>query len=161
MTRVLFDASSISAHMTQFLRFHLLTIVFVCFVLALTGCEARTAIHGQTVDDAELNQIEPGVTTRAGVIEILGRPSFEGAFDSDKIYYLNDVMVEPAAGRKRMTKRTLIVFVFGTNNVVVDIEVRDETSGQVIANLEKKTVTPGDNFTLADQLFSTLRRRQK
>ena len=82
MTRGLFDALSISAPMTQFLRHRLLTIIFVCFGLALAGCDARTAIHGQTVDDAELNQIEPGVTTRAGVIEILGRPSFEGAFDS-------------------------------------------------------------------------------
>lgn len=161
MTRVLFDASSISVHMIQFLRHRLLAIVFICFGLVLTGCEVRTTIHGQTVDDAELNQIKPGVTTRAGVVEILGRPSFEGAFDSGKIYYLNDVMVEPAAGRKHMTKRTLIVFVFDTNNVVIDVEVRDETSGQVIANLEKKTPTPGDNFTLAEQLFSTLRRRSK
>ena len=121
--------------------------------------EARTAVHGQTVDNAELNQIELGVTTRADVIEILGRPSFEGAFDSGKIYYLNDFMIEPAGGNKRMTKRTLIVFVFDANNVVKDVEVRDETSGKIIANLDKKTPTPGDNFTLAEQLFSTLRRR--
>ena len=40
-----------------------------------------------------------------------------------------------------------------------DVEVRDETSGHVIANLDKKTPTPGDNFTLAEQLFSTIRRR--
>ena len=164
MTRGLFDALSISAlsisaPMIQFLRHRLLTIILVCFGLALAGCEARTAIHGQTVDDAELNQIEPGVTTRAGVIEILGRPSFEGAFNSGKIYYLNDFMVEPAAGRKRMTKRTMIVFVFDANNVVSDVEVRDETSGKIIANLDKKTPTPGDNFTIAEQLFSTLRRR--
>ena len=58
-----------------------------------------------------------------------------------------------------MTKRTLIVFVFDANNVVSDVEVRDETSGKIIANLDKKTPTPGDNFTIAEQLFSTLRRR--
>ena len=159
MTRGLFDASSISTPMTQFLRHRLLKIIFVCFGLALAACEARTAVHGQAVDNAELNQIELGITTRAGVIEILGRPSFEGAFDSGKIYYLNDFMIEPAAGNKRMTKRTLIVFVFDANSIVSDVEVRDETSGQVIGNLDKKTPTPGDNFTLAEQLFSTLRRR--
>ena len=159
MTRGLFDASSISAPITQFVRHRLLKIISVCFSLALAGCEARTTVHGQAVDDAELNQIELGVTTRSNVIEILGRPSFEGAFASGKIYYLKDFMIEPAGGNKRMTKRTLIVFVFDANNIVSDVEVRDETSGQVIANLDKKTPTPGDNFTLAEQLFSTIRRR--
>ena len=48
---------------------------------------------------------------------------------------------------------------FDANSIVSDVEVRDETSGQVIGNLDKKTPTPGDNFTLAEQLFSTLRRR--
>ena len=121
--------------------------------------DARVSSHGQVIDEAELNEIEPGVTNRAGVIALLGRPSFEGAFESGKIYYLNDVMIEPAAGRKRTTTRTLVVFIFDDSNVVEDIEVRDESTGQVIANLDKKTPTPGDNYTLAEQLFSTLRRR--
>ena len=156
MTRGLFDASLLSASL---LTRRLLAMIMISFGLVLAGCEARTSIHGQTVDDSELNQIKLGVTTRASVITILGRPSFEGAFDSGKIYYLNDIMVEPAAGRKRTSERTLIVFAFDKAGVVRDIEVRDESSGQVIAHLDEKTPTPGDTYTVAEQLFSTLRRR--
>ena len=156
MARGLFDASS-HGRLSMFHRLTVLAIMM--FGIVLGGCDARVSSHGQVIDEAELNEIEPGVTNRAGVIALLGRPSFEGAFESGKIYYLNDVMIEPAAGRKRTTTRTLVVFIFDDSNVVEDIEVRDESTGQVIANLDKKTPTPGDNYTLAEQLFSTLRRR--
>jgi outer membrane protein assembly factor BamE (lipoprotein component of BamABCDE complex) len=156
MARGLFDASS---HCGLSL-FHRLSVIAVMMLgIVLGGCDARISSHGQVIDEAELNEIEPGVTTRAGVIALLGRPSFEGVFESGKVYYLNDIMLEPAAGRKRTTTRTLVVFIFDNNNLVKDIEVRDESTGQVVASLDKKTPTPGDNYTLTEQLFSTLRRR--
>ena len=97
MARGLFDASS---HCGLSL-FHRLSVIAVMMLgIVLGGCDARISSHGQVIDEAELNEIEPGVTTRAGVIALLGRPSFEGAFESGKVYYLNDIMLEPAAGRR-------------------------------------------------------------
>ena len=153
MTRCLFDA----LRGRRGLRTALLAGVIS---LSLTGCEATIAPHGHAVDATELDQIVPGQTSLVDLTAILGKPSFEGAFDSGKIYYLSEVMVEPPGGRKRASTRTLIVISL-EDDIVRDIEVRDETSGNTIAYLDERSPTPGDNFGVTEQIFSTLRRKPR
>ena len=153
MTRCLFDALP----GRRGLRTALLAGVIS---LSLAGCEATIAPHGHAVDATELDQIVPGQTSLVDLTAILGKPSFEGAFDSGKIYYLSEVMVEPPGGRKRASTRTLIVISL-EDDIVRDIEVRDETSGKTIAYLDERSPTPGDNFGVTEQIFSTLRRKPR
>ena len=153
MTRCLFDALP----GRQGLRTALLAAVMS---LSLAGCEATIAPHGHAVDATELDQIVPGQTSLVDLTAILGKPSFEGAFDSGKIYYLSEVMVEPPGGRKHASTRTLIVISL-EDDIVKDIEVRDETSGNTIAYLDERSPTPGDNFGITEQIFSTLRRKPR
>ena len=153
MTRCLFDALP----GRRGLRSALLAGVIS---LSLVGCEATIAPHGHAVDATELDQIVPGQTSLVDLTAILGKPSFEGAFDSGKIYYLSEVMVEPPGGRKRASTRTLIVISL-EDDIVRDIEVRDETSGNTIAYLDERSPTPGDNFGVTEQIFSTLRRKPR
>ena len=153
MTRCLFDALP----GRRGLRTALLAGVIS---LSLAGCEATIAPHGHAVDATELDQIVPGQTSLVDLTAILGKPSFEGAFDSGKIYYLSEVMVEPPGGRKRASTRTLIVISL-EDDIVRDIEVRDETNGNTIAYLDERSPTPGDNFGVTEQIFSTLRRKPR
>ena len=153
MTRCLFDALP----GRRGLRTALLAGVIS---LSLAGCEATIAPHGHAVDATELDQIVPGQTSLVDLTAILGKPSFEGAFDSGKIYYLSEVMVEPPGGHKRASTRTLIVISL-EDDIVRDIEVRDETSGNTIAYLDERSPTPGDNFGVTEQIFSTLRRKPR
>ena len=153
MTRCLFDALP----GRRGLRTALLAGVIS---LSLAGCEATIAPHGHAVDATELDQIVPGQTSLVDLTAILGKPSFEGAFDSGKIYYLSEVMVEPPGGRKRASTRTLIVISL-EDDIVRDIEVRDQTSGNTIAYLDERSPTPGDNFGVTEQIFSTLRRKPR
>lgn len=153
MTRCLFDALP----GRRGLRTALLAGVIS---LSLAGCEATIAPHGHAVDATELDQIVPGQTSLVDLTAILGKPSFEGAFDSGKIYYLSEVMVEPPGGRKRASTRTLIVISL-EDDIVRDIEVRDETSGNTIAYLDERSPTPGDNFGVTEQIVSTLRRKPR
>ncbi|MEC7050170.1 MAG: outer membrane protein assembly factor BamE [Pseudomonadota bacterium] len=153
MTRCLFDALP----GRRGLRTALLAGVIS---LSLAGCEATIAPHGHAVDATELDQIVPGQTSLVDLTAILGKPSFEGAFDSGKIYYLSEIMVEPPGGRNRASTRTLIVISL-EDDIVRDIEVRDETSGNTIAYLDERSPTPGDNFGVTEQIFSTLRRKPR
>ena len=153
MTRCLFDALP----GRRGLRTALLAGIIS---LSLAGCEATIAPHGHAVDATELDQIVPGQTSLVDLTAILGKPSFEGAFDSGKIYYLSEIMVEPPGGRNRASTRTLIVISL-EDDIVRDIEVRDETSGNTIAYLDERSPTPGDNFGVTEQIFSTLRRKPR
>ncbi len=153
MTRCLFDALPGRRGLRSALLAGLIS-------LSLVGCEATIAPHGHAVDATELDQIVPGQTSLVDLTAILGKPSFEGAFDSGKIYYLSEVMVEPPGGRKRASTRTLIVISL-EDDIVRDIEVRDETSGNTIAYLDERSPTPGDNFGVTEQIFSTLRRKPR
>ena len=154
MTRGLFDAFP---GMCQ-----LRTMLVVLFAgLALVGCESRIAPHGHGVDSTELDQIIPGETTLGDLRAMLGKPSFEGAFDSGKVYYLSEVMIEPPGGRKRISTRTMIIISVDQSDFVTGIEIRDETSGNTIAYLDEKSPTPGDNFGVTEQIFSTLRRKPR
>ena len=154
MTRGLIDALP-GAHRLR------MALVAMIAAIALAGCESTIAPHGHSIDSIELDQIVPGQTTRADVRAVLGKPSFEGAFDSGKIYYLSEVMIEPPGGRKRLSARTMIVIALDEAGVVTEIEVRDETSGNRIAYLDEKSPTPGDNFGVTEQIFSTLRRQPR
>ena len=154
MTRGLIDALP-GAHRLR------MALVAMIAAIALAGCESTIAPHGHSIDSIELDQIVPGQTTRADVRAVLGTPSFEGAFDSGKIYYLSEVMIEPPGGRKRLSARTMIVIALDEAGVVTEIEVRDETSGNRIAYLDEKSPTPGDNFGVTEQIFSTLRRKPR
>ena len=153
MTRCLFDALPGRRGLRTALLAGLIS-------LSLVGCEATIAPHGHAVDATELDQIVPGQTSLVDLTAILGKPSFEGAFDSGKIYYLSEVMVEPPGGRKRASTRTLIVISL-EDDIVRNIEVRDETSGNTIAYLDERSPTPGDNFGVTEQIFSTLRRKPR
>ena len=154
MTRGLFDAFKAGQR-------SMTALIVAILAMGLASCESRISSHGHAVDAEELNQIVPGETRLADLQAVLGRPSFEGAFESGKVYYISEVMVEPPGGRKRASTRTLIVISLDGKDIVTAIEVRDETNGKTIAYLDEKSPTPGDTFGVAEQLFSTLRRKPK
>ncbi len=129
-------------------------------ILALTGCDARIESHGHSIDQVELNDIQPGESTRIDVFSVLGQPSFEGAFGSGKIYYVSQIMIEPAGGKKTTQSRTVIAFSFDENDIVSAIDITDETTGNLVAHIDAKTPTPGDRFGVVDQIFSNLKRRR-
>ena len=142
-------------HLT-FLRPKLVFLLILMIVAS--ACEAITTTHGRLIEPAELDRLELGVTTQAETIAILGPPSFEGAFNSGRLYYNNQKMEKRVGGETLTLERELIIFIFDNNNRLQGIEIRDKTSDQKIVKLESKTPTPGDTVTIVDQLFSNLRR---
>ena len=127
-------------------------------MIVVSACEAITTTHGRLIEPAELDKLELGVTTQAETIAILGPPSFEGAFNSGRLYYNNQKMEKPVGGETLTIERELIIFIFDNRNRLQGIEIRDETSDKKIVKLESKTPTPGDTVTIVDQIFSNLRR---
>ena len=128
-------------------------------MIVVSACEAITTTHGRLIEPAELDRLELGVTTQAETIAILGPPSFEGAFNSGRLYYNNQKMAKPVGGETLTIERELIIFIFDNRNRLQGIEFKDKNSDKKIVKLESKTPTPGDTATIVDQIFSNLRRK--
>ncbi len=127
-------------------------------ITALSACEATIVTHGRFVEADELDSLELGVTTQAETIAILGQPSFEGAFNSGRLYYNNQKMEKKVAGATSTIERELIVLIFDDKNILQGLELRNKNLDEQIVKLEAKTPTPGDTLTIVDQIFSNLRR---
>ena len=128
-------------------------------LLSLSACGERVSSHGHLIDAYDLEQIVIGETTKQDILFTLGKPSFEGAFGSGKIYYVSQNMVQPAGGRKQTTSREIFTFIFDETELLDDIIVTDETTGLEIATLKAKTPTPGAELSVINQIFANIRRR--
>ena len=127
----------------------------------LTGCGERISEHGHIINQAEMDTIKIGQTNRADIIGMLGRPSFEGAFDSRKIYYASQIMELQVAGINKTKSRVIYAFSFDTNNNLQKIDLIDEKYGLNVAHIDAKTPTPGDKFNAVEQVLLNMKRRSE
>ena len=137
----------------------------LCFVaslgLAAVGaCGDRISSHGHVINENELKQINIGTTTRADILDMLGQPSFKGAFDTQKLYYSSQVMLQPVASTKQTQKRLIYIFTLDNKNILESIDLINKEDGLQVAHIDDKTPTPGDTFGILEQVFSNFRRRQ-
>ena len=131
----------------------------LCFGL-IGGCGERISEHGHTITQVELDTIKIGKSKRADVLGRLGQPSFEGAFDSQKLYYVSQIMEAPVAGINTTKARTIYTFTFDNDNLLQSIQLTDKESGKIVAHIDEKTPTPGDTYGILEQVFTNIRRGQ-
>ena len=143
----------------RYMRF-VLFFVASLGLAAATGCGDRISSHGHTINENEMKKINIGTTTRADILDILGKPSFQGAFDSQKLYYSSQVMLQPVASTKQTHKRLVYIFTLNDSNILQSIELMNKEDGLQIVHINDKTPTPGDTFGILEQVFSNFKRRQ-
>ena len=126
----------------------------------LAGCGERISEHGHIITQTEMDTIKIGQTNRAEIIDMLGRPSFEGAFDDRKIFYASQIMELQVAGINKTKSRVIYAFSFDADNNLQEIDLIDEKTGLNVTHIEAKTPTPGDTFGVVEQIFLNIKRRQ-
>ena len=150
----------IYSHTTrQFRLFLVKTCIYIFCLGGLIACSETISDHGHSINPAELATIQIGHSNRADIVNALGWPSFEGAFDKQKLYYVSQTMEEPVAGKNTTKTRTIYIFVLDKNDILVSVDLIDEKSGVTIAHIDEKTPTSGAEFSVIDQIFANFRRR--
>ena len=139
----------------------ILMFFVACFgLLAVGACGDRISSHGHFINENELKHINIGTTTRDDILSMLGQPSFKGAFDTQRLYYSSQVMIQPVADTKQTQERIVYIFILNDKNVLQSIELLKKEDGLQIVHIDDKTPTPGNTFGILDQVFSNLKRRQ-
>ena len=143
----------------RYIRFALFFVASLGLA-AVGGCGDRISSHGHIINENEFKQINIGTTTRADILDMLGQPSFKGAFDTQKLYYSSQVMLQPVASTKQTQKRIIYIFTLDDKNILQSIDLINKEDGLQIAHIDDKTPTPGDTFGILEQVFSNLKRRK-
>jgi len=140
---------------------HIRNFAFVSLLVCLAACAPRFSTHGHQVDPFQLEQISIGSSTKVDVLDELGKPSFTGAFDENKLYYVSQHMRQAAAGKSETIEREIYIFSFDESGKLAQIDIKDETTGITVVTLDAVTPTPGDGYGVVEQAFANLRRRSQ
>ena len=134
------------------------SLALVVSLTLFSGCSSQVSTHGHTLEQAKIDLLIPGETSLRDVLIIFGKPSFDGAFGSGKIYYNNQVMETEVAGYSETVSRILLVLTLDENNILQALEIRSIDDDIKVTKLEAKTPTPGENYGIAEQILSNIRK---
>ncbi len=133
-----------------------LTGLVVSAVLTLASCSPQVRTHGYVPTEAQLQDILPGVDSRASVEEKIGVPTTSGFADEGAFYYIQSTMSSFAWRAPQVMERTVIEIVFDDDDVVANISVYGLEDGRII-RLSRRVTRSGDgNIGFIRQLFGNI-----
>lgn len=115
-------------------------------VLALTllgACTAQYQTHGYMPPETDLQQIVPGVDTRASVEDLVGVPTTSGVSNASGFYYIETEVKRFAWRAPEVIDRRVLAITFREDEVVENIVTYGLEDGRVVP-LQKRVTVSGD-----------------
>lgn len=106
--------------------------IALCALAALAGCTALYENHGYVPPDEDLQQLVPGVDTRATVDDVIGAPSAAGLLSGGDYYYVRSRMKTYGMLRPEEIDRQVLAISFDERDVIANIERFDLSDGRVV-----------------------------
>lgn len=125
-------------------------------IVLLAGCESIIHLRGNYVEEADLQKIEAGVTTRKEVFTLLGPPSHIQMFDGEGWYYLGEKTKEVSFFHPEVLTRKVIYISFAANDKVEKIDIQDDIEGFKFEIIEEKTPTLGRDPSFFKEIFGSI-----
>ena len=125
----------------------------------LLSCSAQETTHGNKIDEIHIQKIQLNRTTKNDIKFILGPPSFQGSFDSRKIYYSNIKRQTPLGRQAVINSSELYVFLFDENDILLEMKKVESVPSSITYDKDK-TEAPGVSLGILEQIFFNLQRRQ-
>lgn len=114
--------------------------------------------RGHAVTEEQLQQINPGVTTRTDIQALLGSPSHSGTFSDDNWYYISSVTrIRPGQNLSVRNQRVVVV-AFDDRGTVREVRQLGDSDMRSFAFVGRETPTPGTDRTLLQTLFGNVGR---
>lgn len=132
-------------------------LAVLALVLSLLGaCTAQYRTHGYMPPEEDLQQIVPGVDTKASVEELIGVPNASGVLDSSGYYYIESEMRHFAWQRPKVIRREIVAVTFDGAGVVDNITTYGLEDGRVVTLTRRVTASPDSNIGFIRKLFGNI-----
>jgi outer membrane protein assembly factor BamE (lipoprotein component of BamABCDE complex) len=130
----------------------------LCGAVALAGCSGTIDQRGNLPDPAKLAEIQPGVTTKDAISQLLGTPSSVSTFNDKTWYYISRRTEQVAFFDPTVLDQEVVVVAFDDSGIVRDVARRTLTDGRAIEPSARETPAPGHELTFVEQLIGNVGR---
>jgi len=120
------------------------------------ACTPLERTHGYVPSEEDLQQIVPGVDTRATVEDLVGVPSTSGALNESGYYYIQSDMSTFAWQAQKVVDRTVVAITFDQDGVVENIETYGLQDGQVVPLARRITRSGDGDISFIRKLFGNI-----
>ncbi|HEY8963830.1 MAG TPA: outer membrane protein assembly factor BamE [Alphaproteobacteria bacterium] len=135
-------------------------ILTVTALLTLSACEPVRSTNGVFLTQDDVTTIQPGIATRADVLQALGTPTTTAVFDDNTWYYVGMKTEKDAFFDPQVTDRSIYEVKFDDMGTLASIE-KVEGDAIDVPLQRRKTPTSGHDLTFAQQLLGNLGRFNK
>ncbi|WP_425070790.1 outer membrane protein assembly factor BamE [Sagittula sp. S175] len=130
--------------------------VVVVALMSVTGCAAKIRTHGYVPPEEDLQQITPGVDTRATVEDVVGVPNASGVLNNSGYYYIESQVRHFAWQRPKVTDRQIVAITFDDAGVVDNIVTYGLEDGRVVPLTRRVTKTSDGDISFIRKLFGNI-----
>ncbi|MBX6322441.1 MAG: outer membrane protein assembly factor BamE [Rhodospirillaceae bacterium] len=125
---------------------------------ALAGCTPQLDVRGNLPDPENVLAVQPGITTREQVAQILGSPTAVGTFDDKTWYYISKRTETTAFFDPEVLDQEVLVVKFDDNGVVSDMRLYGDENARQIVPVSRTTPNLGQEMTVLQQLIGNIGR---
>ncbi|MFW2543976.1 outer membrane protein assembly factor BamE [Primorskyibacter sp. 2E107] len=122
----------------------------------MSACTAQYRLHGFVPPEDELQQIVPGVDTRASVEDLIGVPTTSGVQRDTGYYYIQSEVKHLAWKRPEVIDRTILEISFDEAGVVNNITTYGLEDGRVVPLSRRVTRTSDGDISFVRKLFGNI-----
>ena len=124
--------------------------------LALAACQPTIDQRGNLPDEKKISEIEPGVTTKEAVSQLLGTPSSVSTFGDKTWYYISRRTEQTAFFTPQVLDQQVVVVAFDEGNVVRNVQHLNLADGRPIDPSSRETPSAGKEIGFIEQLLGNL-----
>jgi outer membrane protein assembly factor BamE (lipoprotein component of BamABCDE complex) len=127
-------------------------------VLGIVGCAPVIDQRGNLPDPTKLATIQPGVTTKDAVSQLLGTPSSVSTFSDKTWYYISRRTSQTAFFAPEVMDQEVVTVAFDDSGVVRDVERRGLADSRPVDPSPRVTPSAGRELGFFEQLIGNLGR---
>jgi outer membrane protein assembly factor BamE (lipoprotein component of BamABCDE complex) len=114
--------------------------------------------RGHRIEAHQLEEIVPGVQTRADIAALLGSPSITAPFGDDSWFYVSSVTRTRVGRTQAIDEQTVVAVRFDERGVVRKVEKLGLDDAAEITPVARVTPTPGNDRSFLQMLFGNIGR---
>lgn len=133
-------------------------IAAMLVLAAVAGCVVKESQHGHQLPQGIVAALQEPNVTQDRVVQMLGTPSSESAFEPGTWYYISEVQQGYAFFQPEVVERSVLILRFNQNRVLDSISTLSKEDGSEVTLVSRETPTEGHRLNLLEQLIGNIGR---